>query len=220
MSETREDGASPRELFTGRAVSAELDFRVGSGDFCQCTVPNTDNSMSGRTEDCISVLPTGNRSGSVKMMSIDTGRIVTRDLFRVLPMPPHVVSRLNDLASREGRTKNNAEGVQRYEAASRGENTLPSFEEVLGGESEDPILSMNLSPPDYAQTVQPEVESEPTPATLGDANKGNEYHNPEERENTGEREETGGGEESVVAEQVIAQARRTMMDTFRRGDCR
>ena len=46
-------------------------------------------------------------------------------------------------------------------------NTLPSFEEVLGGESEDPILSMNLTPPDYAETVQPEVESEPTPATLG-----------------------------------------------------
>ena len=132
-------------------------------------------------------------------------------------MPPHVVSRLNELASREGRTKNNAEGVQRYEAASRGENTLPSFEEVLGGESEDPILSMNLTPPDYAETVQPEVESEPTPATLGDANKGNEYHNPEERENTGEREEIGGGEESVVAEQVIAPARRTMMDMFRRG---
>ena len=76
---------------------------------------------------------------------------------------------------------------------------VSSFEEVLGGESEDPILSMNLSPPDYAQTVQPEVESEPTPATLGDTNMGNEYHNPEERKNTGEREETGGGEESVVA---------------------
>ena len=71
--------------------------------------------------------------------------------------------------------------MQRYEAASRDENTLPSFEEVLGGESEDPILSMNLTPPDYAETVQPEVESKPTPATLGDANKSNEYHNPEER---------------------------------------
>lgn len=220
MSETREDGASPRELFTGRAVNAELDFRVGFVEFCQCTVANTDNSMSGRTEDCISVLPTGNRSGSVKMMSIDTGRIVTRDQFRVLPMPPHVVSRLNELASREGRTKNNAEGVQRYEAAiggaSGGENTLPSFGEVPRGETEDPIVGMNPTPPDYAETVQPEVESEPTTATLREMDPGNDYHNPEERGNTGESEETE-GEESVAAEQTIAPARRTMMDMFRRG---
>jgi hypothetical protein len=65
MSELREDGTSPRELFTGRGASGKLDFRVGFGEYCQCTVPNTDNSMSERTEDCISVLSTGNRSGLV-----------------------------------------------------------------------------------------------------------------------------------------------------------
>ena len=74
----------------------------------------------------------------MKMMSIDTGRIVTRDQFRELPIPPHVVSRLNELASKEGRSKNNVEGTQRYEAESGGEDALPSFRPVPSGESDDP----------------------------------------------------------------------------------
>ena len=214
MSELREDGASPRELFTGRPVSGELDFRVGYGDYCQCTVPNTDNSMSGRTEDCISVLPTGNRSGSVKMLSIETGRIVTRDQFRVLPMPPSVVTRLNELANKEGRSIHTPEGAPRYEGVSGGEDALPSFGPAPSGESDDPIQGMNPTSPDYAESVQPEPE--PTPAALGETDVGDGYQNLEERENPGERGETG-GEEPVEAEQAARPPRRSMIDMFRRG---
>ena len=49
------------------------------------------------------MLPTGNRTGSVKMMSIRTGKLVTRDQFKLLPMPSTVIDRLNEMAAREGR---------------------------------------------------------------------------------------------------------------------
>jgi hypothetical protein len=68
------------------------------------TVPNTDSSMRSRTEDCVAMLPTGNRTGSVRMLSLATGRIVTRDKFKILPMPESVISTMNDMALRDGRT--------------------------------------------------------------------------------------------------------------------
>ena len=100
VSHSRVGGASPRELFSGRRVDGALDFRAGYGDYAQCTVADTDNSMAARTEDCVVVLPTGNRTGTVKMLSIATGRIVSRDQFKILPMPDSAIARLNELARR------------------------------------------------------------------------------------------------------------------------
>ena len=94
---------SPRVAFSGRQTDMTLDFRAGFGEYAQCTVPNTDRSMEPRTEDCIVMLPSGNRTASVKMMSLKTGRMVMRDKFKLLPMPSTVVSRLNEMAAKEGR---------------------------------------------------------------------------------------------------------------------
>ena len=52
--------------------------------------------MAARTEGCVVVLPTGNRTGTVKMLSIATGRIVSRDQFKILPMPESARVRLNE----------------------------------------------------------------------------------------------------------------------------
>lgn len=102
-SESRRGDECPRVAFSGRQVDALLDYRIGFGQYAQCTVANTDRSMSARTEDCIAMLPTGNRTGSVKMMSIGTGKLVTRDQFIILPMPTSVINRLNEMAASEGR---------------------------------------------------------------------------------------------------------------------
>lgn len=50
---SRPGGTTPRESFSGQRVAGTRDFRVAFGDYCQCTVANTDNSMNPRTEDCI-----------------------------------------------------------------------------------------------------------------------------------------------------------------------
>jgi hypothetical protein len=60
----------PRELFLGRKADAKRDFKCAFGDFVQSTVPETNNSMSARTEDCVVMLPTRNRTGSVRMVSL------------------------------------------------------------------------------------------------------------------------------------------------------
>ena len=54
--------------------------------------------MEPRTEGAIAVLPTGNLQGSVKFFLLGSGRVVTRDQWVPLPMPPPVIDYLNGLA--------------------------------------------------------------------------------------------------------------------------
>jgi hypothetical protein len=98
----REWMSSPREMFLGRKADARRDFQCAFGDYVQSTVPETDNSMKACTEDCVVMLPTGNRTGSVKMLSLRAGKITTRDQFKVLPMPLIVIERLNGMAAADG----------------------------------------------------------------------------------------------------------------------
>ena len=100
----REGGTSSREAFLGRKPDGKRDFRCAFGDYAIATTPTTDNSMKSRTEDCVVMLPTGNRTGSVRMLSLSSGKIVTRDQFKILPMPQSVITRMNELATLDGRT--------------------------------------------------------------------------------------------------------------------
>jgi hypothetical protein len=100
---TRPTGPSPREVLTGARARGSLDFRCSFGDFALTTVPATDNSSSARVEECVVMLPTGNRTGSVKFLHIKTNKIVTRNEFKILPIPPYVITALNELAVRDGR---------------------------------------------------------------------------------------------------------------------
>ena len=93
--DTSPDGASPNEQFAGRKLDAKLDLRIGFGDYVHATVPNTDSSLGVRAQGCIACVPTGNLTGSVKMYCLGTKRMVTRDQFRVVPMP-------NELAKADG----------------------------------------------------------------------------------------------------------------------
>ena len=101
----REWGPSPREAYIGRKPDGKRDFRCSFGDYVQCTVSNTDSGFKSRTVDCVVMLPPGNRTGSVRILSLSTGRLVNRDQFRVLPMPESVIKRLNELAQADGRVK-------------------------------------------------------------------------------------------------------------------
>jgi predicted lactoylglutathione lyase len=104
-SRTTQDRTSPLEQFTGRKLDAARDLRVQFGDYVQATVSDPDNSMRPRTQGCIALLPTGNLTGSVKFWCLSTNHTVTRDQFRVLPMPDLVVSHITSLAASEGYTR-------------------------------------------------------------------------------------------------------------------
>ena len=104
-SATAVDRISPQEQFSGIKLDAKRDLRVGFGDYVEATVPNTDNTMTARTEGCIAMLPTGNPTGSVHMWTLQTKAVVTRDQFRVLPTPDTVITHLNKLAAKDGFTR-------------------------------------------------------------------------------------------------------------------
>jgi hypothetical protein len=101
-------GGCPREEFTGRRVDGSRDFRAAFGDYVVCTVPETKNNIESRATDGYKVLPTGNCTGSVKVYNIATGKIITRDQFKICPMPHSVIQYLNGQALAEGRKINSA----------------------------------------------------------------------------------------------------------------
>jgi hypothetical protein len=163
FSSTRSDGASPRELFCGRRVDGNLDFRVGFGDYVQATVPNTNNTTEPRTEDCIVMLPSGNLTGSVTMMKLVNMQLVKRDQFVILPITASAIKQMNDSALKEGRTL-----VVRSDMTYTQENTLETnaltFVRINDTVTQDPILNINRDQIDqtYAGNVQPEVTETPT----------------------------------------------------------
>ena len=93
---------SPREKFLGRKINEKTDLRCGFGEYVQAVVPNTNNSMQSRTEGCITLLPIGNLQGSVRMLSLATMKVVTRDNFTVLPIPDLILSHLEKAAIKDG----------------------------------------------------------------------------------------------------------------------
>ena len=205
VSHSRIGGASPRELFSGRRVDGALDFRAGYGFYAQCTVANTDNSMAARTEDCVVVVPTGNRTGTVKMLSIATGRIVSRDQFKILPMPDSAIAILNELARREGR---GGSLPQPNEAADEIlPKQSPSFAVTPTGETEYPIVRMN------DEIRIDDVSPEPM------SNTDNSEDAVQNGEEVGVTEESRADEEQPTEHttEPVQLERRTLFDMFRDG---
>jgi hypothetical protein len=148
----REWGPSPREAFIGRKPDGKRDFRCAFGDYVQCTVPNTESTLKSRTEDCVVMLPLGNRTGTVRMLSLTTGKLVNRDQFIIMPMPESVIKRLNALALADGRVKGKSELVRTentYETVSDKSDELPETMETTVNEGVDPsttLLDANYNP--------------------------------------------------------------------------
>jgi len=101
-STTSVDRISPLEKFSGQKLDAKVHLRCGFGEYVQATVPHTDNTLKTRTDGCITLLPTGNATGTVQMLSLSTNSIVRRDHYQRLPMPNQVVVHLNSIATRQG----------------------------------------------------------------------------------------------------------------------
>ena len=155
----REWGPSPREAFIGRKPDGKRDFRCSFGDYAQCTVTNTDASMESRTEDCVVMLPLGNRTGSVRMLSLKTGRLVNRDQFRILPMPESVIKRLNELALADGRVKGKGDLYAKptsYEQDSDAKTGLPDTIGTTVNDGVDPAVPPLNNPdePDLVDAVE------------------------------------------------------------------
>ena len=96
------DKVSPYEQFSGMKLDAKRDLRVAFGDYVLATPATTDNSMLPRAEPFIALGGKLNHTGSVWMLSLKTGKVVTRDQFVIQPMPEVVIAKLNEHAARQG----------------------------------------------------------------------------------------------------------------------
>jgi hypothetical protein len=90
-------GVSPRQDFTGIRPVFSRDLPFAFGQFVQAAQGVSDNSMKARTFSAITLLPTGNSNGSVKIMNLSTGRVCIRSKRQLtpLPMPSEWINILN-----------------------------------------------------------------------------------------------------------------------------
>jgi len=160
---------SPFEVFMRRKVSYKTDLRCGFCDYVEATVPVTDNSLISRTNPCVTLYPTGNTTGSVKMFSLVSKRVITRDQFKVLPMPDIVVSMLNNLAESYHLPPVTELGFARDEEAIDDEPEQ-EFEPIL----DENVINVNeplppdVIPPDIVppDTHEPHVLNDTEPAIM------------------------------------------------------
>ena len=101
------DKISPRELLLRWRLNYKKHCRVEPGTYCEVhDEPTPTNTMAPRTHAAIALGPTGNLQGSVKFYCITTGRILKRRSYTPMPMPDHVIQRVNAIGTQEkqGRT--------------------------------------------------------------------------------------------------------------------
>jgi hypothetical protein len=96
ISKTGREGLCARQELTGIRPDAKRDCRAGWGDYAQIFQKNSGNTMQAKTVGGIAVMPGPN--GVWKFINLLTGRVCTRNQFKILPMPIEVVQYMNDWA--------------------------------------------------------------------------------------------------------------------------
>jgi Reverse transcriptase (RNA-dependent DNA polymerase)/Zinc knuckle len=98
----KEDGLSktlsPRTIITGRQINYLKHCKLEFGEYVQ-THEEHDNTLATRTIGAISLRPTGNLQGTHLFLNLNTGRIIARNKWTVIPMPEEVVHRVNQLGN-------------------------------------------------------------------------------------------------------------------------
>lgn len=152
------DTVCPYEQFSGIKLDAKRDLRVAFGDFVMATPAETNNSMEPRSEPFIALGGKHNLTGSVWMLSLKTGKIVSRDQFTHVPMPSNVVDRITAQALRQGYV--------------RGAEPVTDLPVAIDDDDEDvgPPLPDMMAIDGRADAMVPEVPAaEDTGADLADA---------------------------------------------------
>jgi hypothetical protein len=97
---------SPREKLLGEMIDATTDLKHAYGDYVQVHHEDIDNSMEGRTEGALAMMPTGALDGSWYYWTLRHGKILRRRRATALPMPVEVIERVRELArKRKGKKK-------------------------------------------------------------------------------------------------------------------
>ena len=91
---------SPRYIITGKHIDFTKHCQVQTGEYAHVHESH-DNSMGARTVGAIALHSTLNDEGSVSYFSLQTGRTITRTRKTPLPMPTHVIERIEKMSRRK-----------------------------------------------------------------------------------------------------------------------
>jgi hypothetical protein len=92
------DYYSPKTIMSGQTLNYKQCF-LPFGTYCQVHEEDGQrNSLIARTSGAISVGPSSNRQGGHLFISLNTGRVLARRSWTVVPMPQSVIDRVNSMA--------------------------------------------------------------------------------------------------------------------------
>ena len=94
------DGFGAFVHWEGIRVDAARDLKYAFGDYVEA-IKTTSTKTASRTEACIAGIPTMNRAGSVTLYKLSTRQMVTRQHFKVRPIPDVIIQELNDIADED-----------------------------------------------------------------------------------------------------------------------
>jgi len=103
---------SPRMIMRDEQLSMD-ELWLPFGAYVQVKEPSTQtNSMLSRTRGAIALGPSGNTTGGQVFMALDTGQLIRRSQYRVIPVTAEVRARVEQLGANEPRhlTKYNRHG--------------------------------------------------------------------------------------------------------------
>jgi hypothetical protein len=96
------DWFSPRELLVRWGLDYKKHWWVLSGTYCEKHDKlDPSNSMVTWKHKGIALGPTGNLQGSMKLYCLNTGRVLKRCLFIVMPMPHRIIKQVNKIGEHE-----------------------------------------------------------------------------------------------------------------------
>ena len=132
----------PKTIMSGKVIDF-TKFSLPFGSYCQVheeKLPR--NTLASRTIGAISLGPSGNTQGGHRFLTLNTGKVVTRRSWDILPMPQSVIDRVNFLG--------------------RDQPHLPIFTDRSGDAIGD-------DDPFYEHSAQTDMDNHPTGEILPDA---------------------------------------------------
>ena len=102
-------GVSPTELLLGMKPSYGKSLSLKFGDYVETRERDQSDRNSvfkPRTRACIALRPSGNLHESWRFLSLDSGAVVVRDSYVVLPTPDVVIRKMNLIAFRDKKGDN------------------------------------------------------------------------------------------------------------------
>jgi hypothetical protein len=94
---------SPRAIVLGRPIEYNTHCVVSFGSYVQAyTHRNPTNTPAERTIDAIFLRTMDTIQGGYEVMNLQTGKVLYRYKITEVPMPPHVINRVEQLAKKDG----------------------------------------------------------------------------------------------------------------------